>query len=461
MSFEGRSIYMIGVGGAGMSSLARYLHGAGAAVHGTDRHPGSLSALVRDGVVTPPPANGRSTCLCDGMDYVVRTAAAQATTPEVKALTGRGVPLLKYAEMLGLIMKAHRGFAVAGTHGKTTVSALIAHLLRGCDLDPSFVIGGTVPSLGGLGGARGKGDILVVEACEFDRSFLNLEPDLLVITNIEEDHLDCYRDLEDLRAAFAALIARVGGEQRVILWEGIPDREDLCCGAERQPLTFGLQSTSTLHARNVRLDGRGSSFELVFRQQSLGEFRVNQPGNHNVRNALAAVAAALEAGCDVEAVRRALPGFTGVDRRLECRGTFHDVTLYSDYAHHPTEIAAVQETLRLVHPDRRVVTVYQAHQRSRTAFFLERLAVNLARFDLTLVLETFSVRETDVDHLPDGRALSAAIAEEGGHTAFIGGLEGVADRIAGFLRRGDVLVLMGAGDIDEVAGSVVRALQRL
>jgi UDP-N-acetylmuramate--alanine ligase len=322
------------------------------------------------------------------------------------------------------------------------------------------VIGGNVPGLGGKGGARGKGKHLVVEACEFARSFLDLAPALAVLTGIEEDHMDCYQDLGDLRGAFADFVARLRMGGAIIAWDGIDDLNALLRGNSREVLTYGLTEAATFQAQDLVSDSQGTSFSLLHRGDPLGAFRVNQPGQHSVLNATAAVVAALQAGCALEQVRLSLPEFAGVSRRMERCGCFGAVTLYSDYAHHPSEIAAVAQALRTAHPGQRLVTAYQAHQRTRTAYFLDGLAESLARFDAAFVVETFSVREQAVEDLPGGEELTAAVRKRGGRADFIGSLGQAVDNLCPHLEERDVLVIMGAGDIDEITRPVAEKLRR-
>ena len=454
---EGLHVHMIGIGGAGMSSMARYLRDAGAFVTGSDRQASPLFlALQREGIDVTLGEGG--SLPGDGLDLAVCTAAATEGNPGVAACRREGIPVLKYSAMLGRIMERHRGIAVAGTHGKTSVSAMIAFLLDRCGLSPSFVIGGVVSCLGGVGGGCGRGEHLVVEACEFSRSFLDLRPSISVVTNVEEDHLDYYRDLDDLRGAFADFLSRRQEGGDLIVWDGIPDPETLTAD---EIMTYGFGDYSFLRISDVVPDRKGSTFSLFLRGDPLGEFRINQPGRHSVLNGAASILAALRAGCTIESLRDVIPLFAGVARRMERRGRFGQVTLYSDYAHHPSEIAAVSEALRTAHPGERIVTVYQAHQRSRTAYFFDGLAEALARFDLSLVVDTFSVREENVDHLPDGRALAERIKQESAQSSFIGSLSGAAEKTVARLEAGDVLVLMGAGDIDEITRPLEEKLSLL
>jgi len=442
-----------------MSSLARYLRDAGAEVTGSDAH---LSPLVEKLISDRFSVRVGENAEPDGssVDIVVHTAAVAPDHPEVRACCLAGAARLKYSEMLGRVIDSHKGVAVAGTHGKTTVASLIAFLLKKCGLDPSFVLGGTVSDLGGVGGAGGRGRHFVVEACEYDRSFLNLSPSCIVLLNVEEDHLDYYKDIDDLRGAFASFAGKLREGGEVIAWHEIPYLDRIIGFVDKPVRTFGFEEGADLVISNVTGDREGSFFDLTFQGARLGTFRFNTPGRHSVLNAAAAILAALQAGAHLGKVREAVSSFCGVARRLERVDRIGDCVVYSDYAHHPTEISAVFEAMRTAYPGRRLVTVFQAHQRSRTAFFFDGLADALAQFDLSVLVETFSVRETGVDHLPGGEALADAVAARNGQSSFLGSLHEAPARLPALLEEDDVVVLMGAGEIGELAQAFAGDMRR-
>ncbi len=451
-------IHLVGVGGAGMSSMALFLKEKGAVVTGSDRCGSALTDELQQrgiGVQTVPPHEVELPC---ELDTLVYTAAVGEDDPRVSRAKELGCETVKYAVMLGRIMDGFIGVGVAGSHGKTSVAGLSAYLLTRAGMSPSYVVGGWVQDLCG-GGGGGSGEHFIAEACEFDRSFLNIDPGWAVITNIEADHLDYYGTFESMLDAFRKYIAGVADRcGNLILSDHAARVLDL---PEIQGLTawtYGFQEGCDLLVSDYDLVKGSSVFRLTLRREDMGMFKYNRPGYHNVMNAAAASFLALELGAPPEAVKEALPLFAGIRRRLEDRGTFGGVRLFSDYAHHPTEIRAVLDTLRSLQPNARIVVTYQGHQRWRNSFFLEELAKALSGFDLALLVKTFSVREKDSSGLPGGEAIAQAVSRCGGRSCFVGGLDDAPSAIRSSIEDGDLLVLMGAGSIDGISGAVEKEL---
>jgi UDP-N-acetylmuramate--alanine ligase len=392
------------------------------------------------------------------MDLLVHTAAIDSCHPVLTAAQNKGVEILKYAQMLGRLMDHSRGIAVAGSHGKTSVTALCAYLLEKGGMSPSYVIGGHVPDLGGGGGA-GTGDWLIAEACEYDRSFLNLKPLWAMITSIEPDHLDYYGSYEELIKAFKEFIQGVAQRKgHLILWDGAFETLKPRDYSGLPFWTYGFNPGSNLVISDFEHTREGSAFSLALEGKDLGRFSLNQPGRHNSLNASAACLLALILGMPASTIKEALPRFQGIHRRLEGRGTFGGVKMFSDYAHHPTEIRAVLDALRGQYPNSRLVVAYQGHQQWRTGFFLEDFGRVLSGFDLSLIMKTFSVREKTNESYSDGEFLAQAIEKQGGKTHFLGDLKEAPYAMIPHLKKGDLLVLMGAGNIDEISEIVKREL---
>lgn len=457
---EERRIHMVGIGGSGMSSLALFLKERGARVTGEDRIQSPvLARLERRGIPVYLEEGGNG-ALPPETELVVHSAAVGPDHPRVADARGRGIPVRKYAQALGAVMDRYRGIAVAGSHGKTTVSALCAFLLRACGRDPSFVIGGVIPDLAGGGGA-GRGEWFVAEACEYDRSFLNLNPEIAVVTNVEPDHLDYYGDFEHLKEAFRRFVARAAARRgTVVVEEGTAGlfRDAESSGLTVRTYGFGPAADLVIHPEPV--EAGGAACRLSYRTEDLGRFHLDLPGRHNMLNGAAAFMVGLALDLPPTRMVEALSRFRGVKRRLEERGCRGGVRIFSDYAHHPTEIRAVAEALRERFPGTRLVAAYQGHQDWRTAYFLEEMAEALSRFDEVLVLETFSVREERPDASAGAETLVAAVRRSGGDASFAGGLRQAPREITARVAEGDLLVLMGAGDIDEISGVVETVLSR-
>jgi UDP-N-acetylmuramate--alanine ligase len=457
---EGRRIHMVGIGGAGMSSMALHLKERGAMVTGFDDKGSSvLKELESRGIRIFNDRASRRGVPSD-TEFLVHTAAVSDEDPHLVSARRRGVEVVKYAGMLERLMSPYTGIAVAGTHGKTSVSALCAWLLKAAGKSPSYVIGGYVEDLKGGGGA-GRGEYFVVEACEFDRSFLKLRPDWAVITNLEPDHLDYFGSFDSLRSAFEEFIEGLAGRKgRLIIWDETVETLNPRRFEGLETWTYGFGDGADLRVADFGHEDGCAHFSLVHHGEALGRFMLRTPGRHNVLNAAAASMVALKLGIRLERLQAALGSFHGVMRRLEDRGTFGKVRVFSDYAHHPTEVRAVLETLRNLYPTSRLVVAYQGHQLWRTNFFMKEFVRTFAGFDLALFLKTFSVREKETKHLPDGEVLAAEVEKAGGRAVYIGDLERAPTSMLSHIREGDLLVLMGAGNIDELSGKITQALSR-
>lgn len=451
-------VHMIGVGGSGMAGLAALLLRHGAQVSGADRVASpTLTRLSERGARIF--AGQSLDDLPSDVDLVVASAAAPADHAQVIEARRRGLAVMKYAELLGLVMDRHTGIAVAGTHGKSTTTAWIAYTLGVAGLGPSFVVGAECEQLGG-GSGVGAGRHFVAEACEYDHSFLNLRPSTAIILNIEEDHLDFYRDLDDIRSAFERFALGVPKGGLVIV-----NGDDPSCLALAEKLdvdfeTFGLSEGCDWQAGNLRVrDGR---YELLITHldEPLGEVHLGLAGKHNVMNALAVCAAARHAQAPWPVVRGALNTFRGAKRRLELRAEVGGVTIVDDYAHHPTEIRATLAAARERFRPRRLWVVFQPHQHSRTRFLMQDFADSFAAADFTIVPRIYFVRDTERDR---ERVSAADLAEEirrrGQSAEHIDEFPAIVNSLAPRLRAGDLVLTMGAGDIWKVADDLVQWLR--
>jgi len=444
---RGRRIHLLGIGGSGQASLAAYLLQRGDQVSGCDLKDGALLARLRRRGATIEIGHdaGHGT---RPLDLLVHTAAVAADHPEVAAAAARGVPVMKYARCLAEETRGRQCIAVAGTHGKTTTTTLLTEMLAASGLDPSAVIGG-FPAAWMLPGRAGRGPHFVVEACEYDRSFHQFSPQVALVTNVEPDHLDFFGTAEKVVEAFVEFTRRVvpGGvavvhESAAALLPAVAGRSRLVVGA-----AAGCDAR-LLAAPSVRGAGRGrlllpGAIELALEPVV--------PGDHVLIDAALAAAAAVALGAEPRAIERAVRDFRGVRRRLEPLLSRGGVRFVSDYAHHPTEIRAVREALRARDPGARLLVVFQPHQASRTRDFRPEFARELAGFDEVVIPNIFSVRECAIGVERETEALVAAIAAEGRAPLRASGLAGVFPALEGVARPGDVVVLMGAGDIDDLA----------
>jgi UDP-N-acetylmuramate--alanine ligase len=448
-------IHFMGVCGAGMSALAEYVVRSGGAATGCDARVVAAPPMLAElGVAL---ADGHDPGHVEGASAVVVTAAVPPRHPELEAARAKGVPVLKRAVALGALVNAGRVIAVAGTHGKTTTTGMIGSTLAAAGLDPTVFVGGRVP--GWRGGLRAGGRLFVVEADEYDRSFLALRPDLAVVTNLEPDHMEIYGDLGSLYDAFAEFLAPVPREGLIAICSDDPGAAAV---ADRlrddRVLTYGLAPGVGLRAEDITTTGDHTRFTAVRDGQPLGAFRIRAPGRHNVRNALATVATALHAGAELDAVREGLEQFGGVDRRFQHLGEHGGITVINDYAHHPTEVAATIAAARERYPGRRVVAVFQPHLYTRTRDLWRSFGEKLAGADAVWATDIFPAREEPIEGVT-GELVATATRGAGAPVVYRPAINGIADELADWLEPGDVCVLMGAGDIDEHAHALASRLR--
>ncbi len=458
-SFAGRRVHLIGIGGSGMRALAAMLCHCGAKVSGSDMI--DSAALDRLREIGAEVTVGQSAeNLPEGCDLAVYSAAVGEKNPERVAARHRGVELVKYSQMLGRLMAQRVGIAVAGTHGKSTTTAMVSYVLDRAGTDPSFVVGATVEQLGGPSGV-GRGRYFVAEACEFDRSFLNLRPLYATILNIEEDHLDCYEDLDGIIEAFRAFSSGVDAAGVLVVNGEDRNVAEAVRATNCQVDTFGLSEGCTWRGANLTTDRGRVSMDVVCSGASLGRLTVPLPGLHNAYNALAAVGLLHHAGLGFEQVARHLQRFTGTRRRMTHKGSVDGVTVIDDYAHHPTEVQATLRAIRDAYQPRRLVCVFQPHQHSRTRFLLKDFARSFAQADAVFVPDIFFVRDSDreKDYI-SAEDLVSQVRLHGGSAEYLKTFDRIVDRLQGELRAGDLLVTMGAGNVWEIADEMVRWLGR-
>ncbi len=451
---DGLRIHLIGIGGCGMSGAADMLIQRGAKVSGSDL--AVFEAMPRLMAAGARIFIGHRVAQVDpATDLVVISAAIPVTNPERVIAEELGLPVLKYAQLLGYLMRSFDAVAVAGTHGKTTTAAMCAHVFRAAGLDPYFVVGAHCEQLGGSSGV-GNGRHFVVESCEFDRSFLHFHPRSAAILNIEADHLDCFRDLEEITAAFADFARRVpAGGLVVCNGEDVRARR-AATASDAAVQTFGYRPGVDWRAVGLRTDRGRFAFDAEFRGDVFLSTSLAIPGLHNVGNALAAIALGHHAGADPEAMAAAVASFRGVNRRLTFRGKGRGVTILDDYAHHPTEVRVTIEAARYRYEPRRALVVFQPHQQTRTWRLMDEFAVSFAAADEVVIPDVYGAREAGGE--ANGRAseeLASRIVGCGGRAHYVPTLRDATDHVTQRVEEGDMVLTMGAGDVWKVADELV------
>jgi UDP-N-acetylmuramate--alanine ligase len=456
-------VHLVGIGGAHMSAIARILMAWGHTVSGSDQRPSPLTErLSAEGASV---FEGHEAKNVGQAALVVTTSAAREDNPEIAEARRRGLPVIKRAEMVARLMEGRYAVAVAGTHGKTTTSALIAFILKQAGFSPTYLIGGEVADLGG-NAAAGSGRHIVVEADEFDAAFLSYHPQLAIVTNVEPDHLDIYGSLERLTETFGRFLGQVpadgriigGGDnaavRRLLGLDGSPPAAPLVA---RYVESYALDRPAlwTAEALEPQPDGC-HSFHVLRRSQFFGSFHTGVPGRHNVANALAAIAAAHALEVPLKTVQEAISAFRGVRRRFELVGEASGVTVMDDYAHHPTEVRATLAAAHQRFAGRRLVCLFQPHTYSRTRYLLEGFRTCFEGADELLIAETYAARETPEAGM-DGRQLAEAI--ERPRARFVATFEEAAKTAAALLRPSDVFFTIGAGDVDQVGPMVLERLR--
>jgi UDP-N-acetylmuramate--alanine ligase len=452
-----RRIHFVGIGGIGMSGLAEVLLNLGFSVSGSDlkRTPvtdrlGRLGARI---------AEGHAAANIGEAEVVVVSSAVPMMNPEIVEAAHRKIPVIPRAEMLAELMRLKFCVAVAGSHGKTTVTSMVAVMLSESGLDPTAVIGGRLDVFGSS--ARlGKSELMVVEADESDRSFLYLLPTVAVVTNIDREHLDHYDDIGEIQESFVSFMNKVPFYGAVIACVDPPwhtSMQAVLPQLRRRVITYGMQPGADVTARNLELRAVGSSFDVTISGQPLGTFRVNVPGRHNVQNALAAIAVGRELDLDREQIQKGLESFRGVDRRFEVKAETDGITIIDDYGHHPTEIRATIEAARL-RGARRIRAIFQPHRYTRTKFLMDDFAQCFSDCDRVYVLDIYPASEPPIPGITSQR-LVERMGELGyRHARYAPSEAAVVEEILGDLRPGDLVMTIGAGSVWKIADTLAKAV---
>ncbi len=441
-------LHLMGIGGAGMCALAEFAHASGLEVSGCDLESSARTEhLVDLGVRV---LLGHAPWHLEGVDALAVSAAVGTGEPELEAAAEAGIPVVSRGELLGEAMRTRLGLAVAGTHGKTTTSALVTFLLAEAGLDPAALLGGRARFLRGHARA-GRGEVLVCEADEYARAFLHLHPAWLVITNVEAEHLDVYGGLAELETAFAELADRVPFWGRVLYCADDPGATRAAAAAGRRALGYGTGDGARLTAEDVEPAEGGWRFSVRLDGCHLLDASLPLPGRHNVANALAAVGAAVEAGAEPARLADALARFPGVERRLERLGEREGALILDDYAHHPTEIRATLEAVRQAWPGRRLVVVFEPHLYSRTRDFCEGFGRELAAADEVVLLPVYPAREEPIPGVDSGLVAAAARTHGAAMVKELPSYAAAAEALAERLEDGVLVLSLGAGPVRRVA----------
>jgi UDP-N-acetylmuramate--alanine ligase len=464
-----RRVHFVGIGGIGMSGIAELLANLGYAVSGSDakRSP-ATDRLESLGVIVH---GGHAAANVGGADVVVYSSAVRIDNPEVVEARARRIPVIPRAEMLAELMRLRFGIAVAGAHGKTSTTSMIALVLERAGLDPTAVIGGRLSAFGS--NARlGRGEYMVAEADESDRSFLRLSPSVAVITNIDREHMDAYGDFADLQQAFVDFANKVPFYGAVVACADDAELRQVTPRFTRRVITYGIDKGPAnagrrldLSAADVRLEGFGSRCTVIQRAAgagtpaTLGALTLAVPGHHSVQNALAAVAVGLELNVPFAKIASALAEFGGAERRFERRGVIGGITVVDDYGHHPTEIAAVLAAARAANPAR-IVVAFQPHRYTRTRDLMAEFGTALAIADEVVLTDIYAASEDPIDGITIEALAAAVNASRSAPVHLVPRLEHVATAVADLARAGDLVLTLGAGSIGGLATALVSELER-
>ncbi len=456
MFFKPQPVHFVGIGGIGMSGLAEILLGMGYRVSGSDLRSSSVTAgLAQRGAAV---YQGHQAANLGDARAVVVSSAVAPDNPEIAEARRLGLPVIPRGELLAELMRLKFGIAVAGSHGKTTTTSMIAAIMTHAGLDPTVVVGGRVGMMGGANARLGHSDYLVVESDESDGSFLKLAPILAVVTNIDREHLDHYAGLDEIRRAFAAFVGKIPFYGAAVLCLDDENIQRILPAVNRRVITYGTSAQADLRVAHSAAGHMASQFQLVFRGQDLGCFRLHVPGAHNALNAAAAAAVGLELEVPVEEVREALERFTGVERRFQILGAEGGVAVIDDYGHHPTEIQATLAAARACR-FRRVHVLFQPHRYTRTQALLDDFARAFHQADSVFVLDIYGASEKPIEGVSSG-ALVERIRAFGHRDAhYAGTMEAGIAAVTGAAREGDAIITLGAGSISQAGGAILERLR--
>ncbi len=451
-----QKIHFIGIGGSGMSGIAEVLINLGYQVSGSDQSQSrATERLEKIGAKISYSHAKENACAAH---VVVVSSAIKPDNPELVSAKNELIPVIPRAEMLAELMRMKYGIAVAGTHGKTTTTSLIASVLAAGKLDPTVVNGGRIKSFDSHA-KLGQSQLLVAEADESDGSFLKLSPSVAVVTTLDEEHLDHYKTFDALKEAFLTFLNRIPFFGAAIICLDEPNIQSLIPKLEKRYITYGLNNQADFHAKNIRNNGLNTTFEVWIQNETfLGEITSNLPGEHNIRNTLAAIATGMELELDFETAKKAIEGFTGVQRRFEILGQSDSLTLIDDYGHHPAEISATLKAAREAWPEQRILVVFQPHRYSRTAHLMEQFWSAFYHADCLIVTDIYPAGESPIEGIDASRIAEGVKNYGHKHVEYLESFEEISSNLESIIESGDILVTLGAGDIGEFSRTLASKL---
>lgn len=446
---HGKKGHLIGVGGVSMSPLAEVLSGLGLVISGSDiSESEKVLSLRKKGIDVVIGHNAEN--ITAEHDFVVRTAAVHDDNPEIISARSQGIPVFERTEAWGTLMKDYNNaICVSGTHGKTTTTSMVTHILMAAEKDPTVMLGGTLPLLK-AGHRIGKGDTIILEACEYYNSFLSFSPTIAVILNIEADHLDFFKDLDDIKKSFRKFAEIVPQDGFIVANNDDESTMDTIKNISRNVITFGLTDSADVYADDIKASGVGMEFDVYYRGDFFQHISLRVPGMHNVKNALAATASAICVGISPTAVKYGLAGFTGAGRRFEFKGKYNGADVYDDYAHHPAELEAL---LNAVEPldYKRIITVFQPHTYTRTHALFADFVKQLQRPTIAYLAEIYAAREQNILGIS-----SADLAKEIPNSLYFKNLDDLLKSLKWTAAPGDIILTVGAGDIYTIGEKLIQ-----
>ncbi len=447
-----KKIHFVGIGGIGMSGIAELLVNLNFEVTGSDLRMTETTRHLEDKGATV--IEGHDPENVDASDVVVYSSAVTLDNLELQSAQKRKIPIIRRAEMLGELLKLKQySIAVAGTHGKTTTTSMIGTVMTEGELDPTLIIGGIIKNLKS-NALLGHGEYVVAEADEFDRSFLSLTPTIAIITTIETEHLDTYKDLDDLKNAFVQFANKVPFYGVVIACLDEPSVQDILPKLKRRVITYGFSPQANVRVSDVAYDKYSSEFEIAVQGEPYGTVNLNVPGEHNVKNATATIALGLELGLTFDQIVKGLEAFETVKRRFELRGEYDDILFFDDYAHHPTEVKATLTAAKQGW-DRRVIAVFQPHLFTRTRDFKDDFGKAFLHSDVLFVTDIYPAREKPIEGVTGNLIAEAALEYGHQHVYYVENKNELPQQVAALLKPGDLVLTIGAGDITKFTDKIL------